>query len=115
MDLEGGYSMTNSRRKGAEYEREVARLFRSFGLTAWRGQQYNGANGDQDIVVPGMSEYHFELKRRGKQFSAADLYKAMLQAERDARPGETPAVIHRIDGEGSLITFRLRDWLGERS
>lgn len=105
--------MTNSRRKGADYEREVAAYFRAHGFKARRGQQYSGSNGDPDIVVSGLPGYHFELKRRGKQFSAADLYKAMLQAERDARPGETPAVIHRIDGEGSLITFRLRYWIEE--
>lgn len=103
--------MTNSRRKGAEYEREIARELRIHGLDARRGQQYAGANGDPDVVSEDLAAFHLELKRREKYISAADLYEFMLQAVRDARDGEIPVVIHRIDREKSLATMRLDEWI----
>lgn len=103
--------MTNSRRKGATYEREVAQELRDHGLHARRGQQYSGANGDPDVVVQELGGYHLELKRRKKQFSAEDLYKAMDQATEDARTWQIPVVIHRTDGKKSLATMRLGDWI----
>ena len=103
--------MVNSYRKGAEYEREIARALRAHGLKARRGQQYSGANGDPDVVCEDLAEFHLELKRRGARFSAAELYDAMAQAVRDARPGTMPVVLHRVDNEQTLATMRLDDWI----
>lgn len=103
--------MTNSRRKGADYEREVATMFRAKGLNARRGQQYSGANGDPDVVVEDLPGYHMELKRRARTISATEMYKYMGQSADDARENEMPVVIHRIDGEKSLVTMRLEDWI----
>ena len=63
------------------------------------------------MVCPDLDGFHLECKRRGDRFSAAELYKAMTQAERDALPGQVPVVIHRIDGEKSLATMRLDEWI----
>ena len=53
--------MTNSRRKGASGERELAKKLREYGYEARRGQQYCGSNGDADVVgIPGI---HIECKR----------------------------------------------------
>lgn len=103
--------MTNSRRKGADYEREIATMFRAQGLNARRGQQYSGANGDPDVIVEDLPGYHLELKRRARTISATEMYKYMGQSADDAREDEVPVVIHRIDGEKSLVTMRLEDWI----
>lgn len=103
--------MVNSYRKGAEYEREIARALRAHGLKARRGQQYSGANGDPDVVCEDLAEFHLELKRRGDRFSGAELYEAMAQAIRDGRPGTMPVVLHRMDNEQTLATMRLDDWI----
>jgi len=103
--------MTNSRRKGATYEREVASELRAAGLTARRGQQYSGANGDSDVICEELPGIHLELKRRKQYISAADLYSFMDQAKGDARPGQKAVVIHRIDGQKSLATMQLEEWI----
>ena len=51
----------NSRRKGAEGERELARVLQEYGFDSRRGQQYCGANGDADVV--GLQGVHIECKR----------------------------------------------------
>ena len=101
----------NSRAKGAGYEREIAAELRLRGLSARRGQQFSGANGDADVECEELKgRYHLELKRV-ERFGAADLYRAMEQSKRDARAGEVPVVIHRTSGEKSLVTMELDDWL----
>lgn len=95
----------NSKRKGSNGEREIAKILREHGYEARRGQQYSGANGDADVVgVPGV---HIEVKR-GQQLN---IEKAMQQAEADKRPGEMPVVFHRKNGEEWKATMRLDDWL----
>lgn len=96
--------MTNSRRKGAEGEREIAKILRGYGYDARRGQQYSGANGDADVV--GLPGVHIEVKR----VEALNIDKAMEQAERDAR-GEIPAVFHRKNGKEWKATVRLEDFI----
>ena len=95
----------NSREKGKRGEREVAGELRRHGYDARRGQQYCGANGDADVVgLPGL---HIECKR----VERLNLAEAMHQAERDARPGELPAVFHRRNDEPWLVTMPLGDWI----
>ena len=96
--------MTNSRRKGAEGEREIAKILRGYGYDARRGQQYSGANGDADVV--GLPGVHIEVKR----VEALNIYKAMEQSKRDAR-GEIPAVFHRKNGKEWKATVRLEDFI----
>lgn len=95
----------NSRRKGAEGERELARMLREYGYGSRRGQQYCGANGDADVV--GLSGVHIECKRVEK----LNISEAMRQSQRDARPGEMPAVFHRKNREQWLVTMPLGDWI----
>ena len=95
----------NSRAKGAAGERELAKLLRECGFTARRGQQYSGANGDADVV--GLPGVHIECKR----VERLNVYEAMAQARRDARPGETPVVMHRKNRQQWLVTMDIKDWL----
>ena len=95
----------NSRAKGAGGERELAKALREYGYDCRRGQQYSGANGDADVV--GLPGIHIECKR----VERLNLAEAMHQAERDARPGELPAVFHRRNGEPWLVTMPLEKWI----
>lgn len=95
----------NSRAKGAQGERELAKVLRGYGFDTRRGQQYSGANGDADVV--GLPGIHIECKR----VEQLNLYKAMEQARGDARREEFPAVFHRKNGQGWLVTMELDDWM----
>lgn len=95
----------NSRRKGKEGELSLTRKLREYGYDCRRGQQYSGANGDADVV--GLPGIHIECKR----VERLNLAEAMHQAERDARPGELPAVFHRRNGEPWLVTMPLEKWI----
>ena len=97
--------MKNSRRKGADGERELARKFRDYGYKCRRGQQYCGANGDADVV--GLPGIHIECKRVEK----LNLYDAIDQARHDAKPDELPSVFHRKNDCEWLVTMRMDDWI----
>lgn len=93
--------MTNSRRKGADYEREIARKLREYGYNARRGQQYSGLNGDADVI--GLDGIYLECKRTEK----TDLYSWIAQANRDAREGELPVVLHRKNNCKTLAIMEM--------
>ena len=95
----------NSRRKGADFERTLARMLRDLGYDCRRGQQYSGANGDADVV--GLPGIHIEAKAREQ----LNLYDAIAQAKRDKREGEKPAVIHKKNRCKVLVTMELEDWI----
>lgn len=96
----------NSRDKGAAGERELANRLKDYGYPCRRGQQYSGANGDADVV--GLPGIHIECKR----VERLNLYDAMTQAVRDAGEEEKPAVFHRKNRCGWLVTMGLDDWMG---
>ncbi|MBQ2434065.1 MAG: hypothetical protein II266_06500 [Clostridia bacterium] len=91
----------NSRRKGADGERELAQVLNRHGFTTRRGQQYSGANGDADVV--GIEGLHIECKR----VEALNIDNAMMQSRRDARDGEIPVVMHRKSHKTWLVTMDL--------
>lgn len=95
----------NSRRKGAEFERKLARILRDYGYDARRGQQYSGANGDADVV--GLPGVHIEAKA----VERLNLYDAMAQSKHDARSGEIPVVIHKKNNCNILVTMELDSFM----
>lgn len=95
----------NSKAKGAAGERELANVLKKHGYATRRGQQYCGANGDADVV--GLDGIHIECKR----VERLNIDAAMEQAVNDAKPDEVPAVFHRKNRKGWLVTMRLDDWL----
>ena len=97
--------MTNSRRKGAEGERQLARKLAEYGYDARRGQQYSGANGDADVV--GLAGVHIECKR----VERLNIDDALSQSIRDARDGEVPIVAHRRNHTEWKVTMRLEDFI----
>ena len=94
----------NSRQKGAAGERELAKKLREYGYDCRRGQQYCGANGDADVI--GLPGIHIECKR----VERLNIDEAMLQAIRDRREGEFPAVFHRKNNGKWMVTMLLDDW-----
>ena len=97
--------MVNSKRKGADGERELSSKLKEHGYNTRRGQQYCGANGDADVV--GLEGIHIECKRVEK----LNLYDAMSQAKADAKDSELPTVFHRKDRYEWLVTMTLEDWI----
>lgn len=97
--------MTNSRRKGANGEREAAKLLREYGYDARRGQQFAGINGDADVV--GLPGIHLEVKRVEK----LNIENAIDQSIRDAREDEKPAVLHRKNRRKWLVTMPFDEWI----
>ena len=96
----------NSRRKGAEGERELAKVLQDYGYTeAKRGQQFCGVNGNAD-VIDALPNIHIECKRVEK----LNIYNAMKQAKRDTK-GKLPAVFHRKNREKWLVTMELPDFM----
>ena len=96
----------NSRRKGAEFERALAKMLRNYGYECRRGQQFCGANGDADVV--GLPGIHIEAKA----VERLNLYDAMAQAKRGAREGELPAVFHKKNRCKVLVTMEIDDFMG---
>lgn len=97
----------NSRRKGAVGEREFADLLQKNGWpNARRGQQRSGV--DQADVIDGPVGYHFEVKR----VENLNVWKAMEQAERDAKPDvKLPVVAMRRNGTDWLAVLPMKELL----
>ena len=95
-----------SQRKGRTWELELARLLRGYGYDVQPGQAVSyGATPD----LVGLSGVHIECKRNER----LNVPEAMAQAVRDAdrfRDG-APAVFHRRNRSGWLVTMRLPDWM----
>lgn len=95
----------NSRNKGANGERELARILKQYGYNCRRGQQYSGANGDADVV--GLPGIHIECKR----VERLNIHDALDQAKRDRKDSEIPAVFHRKNNCEWLVTLPLDQFI----
>ena len=94
----------NSRRKGADGERELANKLREYGYDTHRGVQYKGFPDSPDVV--GIEGFHIECKR----VEQLNIDKAMQQSVRDAGDN-VPLVIHRKNREEWKVTMRLDDFI----
>ena len=98
--------MVNSNRKGKTGERELSKLFRSYGFEgARRSQQFAGINNDADVV--GLPHVHVECKR----VERLNIHDAIEQTIRDKREEELGIVAHRKDRTKWLVTMTLDDWM----
>ena len=93
--------MINSRRKGAQGERDLAKALRSYGYDCRRGQQYCGANGAADVI--GLPGVHIECKRVEK----LNIESALAQAKADRNQNEIPVVMHKRNKSEWLVTLPL--------
>lgn len=96
----------NSRMKGCVGEREWRDFLRGWGLSARRGQQYSGANGDADVVCEKLP-FHWEVKR----VQNLNLTKALAQANDDLKTAtQYPVIAHRRNGEKWMLTWDAKDF-----
>lgn len=95
----------NSKLKGAKGEIELAHKLEEYGYNARRSVQYNGKDGQADVL--GLPHIHIECKRVEK----LNIYDAIAQAIRDAKNGNLPAVFHRKNRCNWLVTMELADFM----
>lgn len=96
----------NSRRKGAEGERSLAKKLKEYGYDCRRTVQYCGKSGEAADII-GLPGIHIECKR----VERLNLEDAMAQSKHDAREGEIPTVMHRKNNCEWLVTMRLEDFM----
>ena len=95
-----------SQRKGRAGELELSQVFQGYGydVKPGRSQSY-GVEPD----LTGLPGVHIECKRAEQ----LRVYDWMAQAERDSERFHDglPAVFHRRNWQGWLVTMRLPDWM----
>lgn len=91
----------NSKNKGKNGEIELAHKLQEYGYDAKRSVQYNGKDGQADVL--GLPSIHIECKRVEK----LNIYDAIAQAKRDAKNGDKPTVFHRKNRCNWLVTMEL--------
>ena len=93
----------SQREKGANAERDVAKIIEAFGgFSARRGQVFNH---EGDIVCPELP-IHFEVKRQERPNMAAWFKQAC-----EACGNRYPAVVYRQNYHPWTIEMRARDFL----
>lgn len=95
----------NSKNKGSVGERELANKLKEYGYITERSVQYNGKNGQADVI--GLPKIHIECKRVEK----LNIYNAIDQAKRDAKNGDMPTVFHRKNRCNWLVTMELDEFM----
>ena len=102
-----GTKVINSRAKGADYERKIAKLLTSRGFKARRGNQFNGM-WDADVETEYFP-YHIEAKK----VQVLNIFKAYEQSDRDSKATskKTPIVIHAKNNTKTMVTIELHDFL----
>ncbi len=91
----------SQRTKGANAERECAKILRDHGINARRGQVFNH---EEDIVTD--LPLHIECKRQ----EVTKIHEWMKQSTEQCR-GKIPTVVHRRSREDWLITMKFEDFL----
>ena len=95
----------NSKRKGAKGEVELAHKLEEYGFNARRSVQYNGKDGQADVI--GLPHIHIECKR----VESLNIYNAIEQSKRDAKNGDMPTVFHRKNRCNWLVTMELDEFM----
>lgn len=98
--------MTNSRDKGARYERHIAHRIRECGYDAERGCQHSGGKDSPD-VKHNMEGIHIECKKVEK----LNIWKALEQSAKDAGEGETPIVVFSRNRAKDYVALPFEDFM----
>lgn len=97
----------SQQRKGADGERELARILTGYGYDMRRGGSLSFGEVPDLVGLPGI---HIEVKR----VERLNVPEAMGQAVRDSdrfKDG-VPALFHRRSRSPWLVTMKLEDWVG---
>ncbi len=95
------------RSKGNRAELEVREILRDHGYTSARRNFQSGGQGGGDLIE-AIEGVHLEIKHREK----TAIWEWLAQAEGDARPTDTPAVIFRRNRSGWYACIPFEDFLG---
>lgn len=101
--------MVDSRRKGHNFERWVARVYRAAfpGMDVYRGQQGAGAH-EADVS----HDLLWTECKRQRKVTAGNIRKALDQAIRDAGDsGKLPVAVTKADRDEVLVTMRFQDFV----
>lgn len=99
--------MTNSKQKGARYERHIVGRFKDYGIEARRTAQYCGNTGDA-ADVDGVLGLHIECKHQEQ----LRIYDWMAQAVHDSqKSGNIPMVIFKKNNHEDLCAVRFDDMM----
>lgn len=91
----------NQRTKGANFERDVAKLIQSYGWQARRGQVFNH---EPDIITD--MPIHVEAKRQ----ETTKIHEWFAQSK-SACGDKIPTVVHKRSRDDILITLRFEDFM----
>lgn len=96
----------SSQRKGADGERELARILTGYGYDIQRGGSLSFGEVPDLMGLPGI---HIEVKR----VERLNVPEAMGQAIRDSDRFHdgVPTLFHRRSRSPWLVTMRLEDWI----
>lgn len=104
----GPKKRVNSCVKGKVAEREFVDFLKDRGITARRGQQYEGSSDSPDVIAGDcLTGYHLEIKR----VQAGNLYGWLDQAAGDADLCKVPVVAHRRNGKRWVVILDARDFI----
>jgi Holliday junction resolvase len=96
----------NARAKGQRGEREACKLMEKHGFSASRNWQAAGAKERPDLHT-NFPDHHVEVKWVEK----LNIWAAMEQAMRDAKPGHEPVVLHKRNNSKWLITLDAESYI----
>lgn len=99
-------------RKGKEWEREVARMFREHGIHAERNLSESRTGNAGDLLLPP----DIPLSVQAKVGARPPIYRAVQEAQEAAEPGQHPVAAVRRNAVGSrryvdLAVVPLEDFL----
>lgn len=95
-----------SRDKGADGEREFAKLLRKHGYEAERGCQHSGGKDSPDVKT-NMPHIHWEVKRTER----LRLHDAIEQSQRDAGEDEMAVVAYRRNHSKWMVIQPFDEWI----
>lgn len=107
VQIGGSLVGRSQQRKGAEGERELARILTGYGYDMRRGGSLSFGDVPDLVGLPGV---HIEVKR----VERLNVPEAMGQAVRDSDRFHDgiPVLFHRRSRSPWLVTMRLEDWMG---
>lgn len=87
----------HSRRKGAKWERDVARMFREAGIPAERNLTECRTGNAGDLVLPEWCPLSVQVKVGARP----NPYEALREARESAGEGRVPVAVLRLNGQGA--------------
>lgn len=98
----------SQREKGAQFERDVAKIFSAFVGREVRRHLGQARDGGEDIIVPPLT---VECKRRKSLKTIMSWYEQARAASRKIGNAPIPVVVMREDSGETMVLMSLTDFL----